>query len=495
MQDDKDEVPTKEEVSGCYGATERMPHDAAVANAVSNMHEVARAWDIAHSSAASDACTPNATSIAYGCTAGVAAAPIAQEMSVSEVPPACRAPGPPSAVTAGDPGADGRIGSVGSIVRGVTGLHSAPPPPRGSGLLSGQPTGGDSEPWSMMGSFEDLLNGLVTDEPDEEEATLPGRSRFARFFSSSSLDDAVPGGVPVFNSALASLGGIKLDTTFEQAGGKQQDDWQQGFRALLPNVNISFSPFGDTTGPMAHGDGVSQSASLTSTASSLGAVGGLGGLAGFSGFGTSGMSSLGPSSTPAAVGSASVAFAPGCVSGLGGSFDLPSDGLGSNALNGSSGLPGLGSTPTTSESILQQLSSSSGQLPSAELQLSSQLQSLLQAANGPSAGMGCGRALGVEGHMPGWDGLLSSKGDEQPKEPGGNISARKKVRQVLHDPLNCPATFCHSVVASLVLCSLPHALQDGGNEQRGGKGKKRGGTSNRGGKSSDPKLPPGHSGK
>ena len=104
-------------------------------------------------------------------------------------------------------------------------------PAYGSSLLSGQPTGSESEPWSMMGSFEDLLNGLVSDEPDEEETTLPGSSRFARFFSSSPLDESISGTPASGPSALASLGGIKLDPPFEPSGGKQQDDWQQGENA------------------------------------------------------------------------------------------------------------------------------------------------------------------------------------------------------------------------------------------------------------------------
>ena len=46
----------------------------------------------------------------------------------------------------------------------------------------GRPTGAGDEPWSMN-SFEDLLNGLVGDEPEVEEAEMPMNSRFARFFA------------------------------------------------------------------------------------------------------------------------------------------------------------------------------------------------------------------------------------------------------------------------------------------------------------------------
>merc|ERR1719265_2865836 len=126
------------------------------------------------------------------------------------------------------------MGPIGGGVAGMRAMELT----RGSSLLSGQPTGSESEPWSMMGSFEDLLNGLVSEEPEEEEeSTLPGSSRFARFFSSSPMEDSIPPAPVGGGSALASLGGIKLDTPFEPPGGKQ-DDLQQGFRALLPNVNI-----------------------------------------------------------------------------------------------------------------------------------------------------------------------------------------------------------------------------------------------------------------
>jgi len=280
------------------------------------------------------------------------------------------------------------MGPIGGTV--IEGMHAMPA--RGSGLLSGQPTGSESEPWSMMGSFEDLLNGIVADEPEEEEATLPGSSRFARFFSNATMDDA-PTSAPAGSSALASLGGIKLDAPFDPNGGKQEDDWQQGarispddrhpscsslpesrrsrgegaslpylmlarrvvsvtgFRALLPNVNISFSPFGDGARPQP-GDGLGGQ-QLTAP-SNLGVVGGLGGLAGFGGFN---------SSQPRLTPSAPSAIGPGNTSFSGSSsFDMPggglSTGLGSSALNGAGSL-NLGGASSSSEVSLLPMASPS----------------------------------------------------------------------------------------------------------------------------------------
>jgi len=350
----------------------------------------------------------------------------------------------------------------------------------------------------MMGSFEDLLNGLVSDEPDEEESTLPGSSRFARFFSSPSMEDNVPAASVGGGSALASLGGIKLETPFEPPGGKQQDDLQQGFRALLPNVNISFSPFGDRGGPqgsdgLAHGQ--------ASAAPALGAVGGLGGLTAFGTFSAPAVGGLAqPSAAP--VGPASGAFGNGSGGGGGGSvgvavgsFEMPgglSTGLGSAALNGGSSLP-VGAPSTSEVSLLHQLS---GPLPGAQLpgsQLSSQLQSLLQGANGSSSSaIGSGRAVGggaavetngrwsngrtADGLMSSWlpsDALLSAKNEDGApasegllhKEPGGGGSARGGKKE------------------------------GGGGDSRGGKGgKKRGGTNNRSNKGSDATTKAGHGG-
>ena len=419
--------------------------------------EVGASWDGGHSAAA-----PCASAAA---AAASAAAPVVQVPAIVPDVPMRRALGLAAIGSASDalvPDIRQFGGSGLGSVRGVRPVESACV----SGLLSGQPTGSETEPWSMMGSFEDLLNGLVTDEPEEEEeeeeATLPGRSRFARFFSSPSTEEHMVGGGPGAGgaSALASLGGIKLDAPFEPA--KQQDDWQQGFRALLPNVNISFSPFGDSAGP-SQADGLAPQGPVA-VPKSLGVVGGMGGL-GFGAFGASGVGSLGQPSAAAPVVGSATPFSSSTSGGLGGSFELPGGGLGSGfgaaALNGGAGLPGLGGTPSSTGevSILHQLSSS-GQLPGAQLQLSSQLQSLLQGANGSTRATGLSHAA-ESAHMPGWEGLLT-KGDEQPKEQAGGSSARKK---------------------------------EGGGSERGGKGKKRGGTSNRS-KSGEAKLqPPAHNGK
>eukprot|EP00966_Prymnesium_polylepis_P195806 4538258-Prymnesium_polylepis.1 len=80
----------------------------------------------------------------------------------------------------------------------------------------------------MLGSFEDLLNGIVSDEADGEEEELPCNSRFARFFtkgggsaapSASSAAKKEP--EPPATTPLGSLGGLKLEP-------EPEDDWQQG---------------------------------------------------------------------------------------------------------------------------------------------------------------------------------------------------------------------------------------------------------------------------
>jgi len=314
------------------------------------------------------------------------------------------------------------------------------------------PTGSEAEPWSMLGSFEDLLNGIVSDD-DEEESTLPGSSRFARFFTSSPVDEpsrfAAPSVAPATSSSLGALGGIKLDVA------EAEDDWQQGFRALLPNVNISFSAFGDGAMPPGAlgGEALAQPAPAPAGLS-LGSVGGLGGLAGFGAFGSSALSqqakfASGCNGLHASAPHGSVGFSGGecgnigaggtsCSSGninaptggvsesnsgacganvlgsagggstgslgsssfvLGGAAGLvgPSDqlggsfstGLGSAALNGAGSLSGGASSEV---SLLSQLSSG-GPLPGAQLpnsQLSSQLQSLLQGANSGNASSASG---------------------------------------------------------------------------------------------------------
>ena len=509
----------KEEISG-RNAPSSAPIEPPVREAVNSVARTSdrsvSGWDGSHAASASaplahpsGAPDPvcNSTSlmpITAPASIGVAPPPPLEALAVPPPPeaPARRAPGPPPPVAplaelAADSTPAVGISAIGAgmapIGAGATGMR-AMELARGSSLLSGQPTGSESEPWSMMGSFEDILNGLVNEEPEEEEATLPGSSRFARFFNSS-LDDTAPVG-PVGGGAplVSSLGGIKLDTPFEPAGGKQQDDLQQGFRALLPNVNISFSPFGDRGGPsgsegLLHGQ--------VSAAPSLGAVGSLGSL-GFGSFSTPAVGGIAQVSA-ASVGPAGAVFGSGsggASAGLGaGSFEMPSGGLstglGSAALNGGSSLPGLGGTaPSTSEvSLLHQLS---GPLPGAQLpgsQLSSQLQSLLQGANGASGStIGSGRVVGgagggdsngrwassraPDGLMPGWmasDGLLPTKAEDGApasegslhKEQGGNSARGGK--------------------------------KEGGNGDRGGKGgKKRGGANNRSNKGGEAK--PAHSG-
>eukprot|EP00325_Prymnesiales_sp_UTEX-LB-985_P026056 CAMPEP_0174728646 /NCGR_PEP_ID=MMETSP1094-20130205/52129_1 /TAXON_ID=156173 /ORGANISM="Chrysochromulina brevifilum, Strain UTEX LB 985" /LENGTH=827 /DNA_ID=CAMNT_0015930611 /DNA_START=112 /DNA_END=2595 /DNA_ORIENTATION=+ len=527
MQEEKDEAPLKEDIVSRNASSERAarePANVSISRVSDRGAERNAGWDGGSHAAPPSAATPIAASAAPNaasdpvCTPAVvtvaastiAVPPPPQEVMPPEampVPPppveapSRRAPGPPppvalsmdmandcgSAVGMGVVGAAG-MGPIGGGVAGMRAMDLA----RGSSLLSGQPTGSESEPWSMMGSFEDLLNGLVSEEPDEEESALPGSSRFARFFSSSPMEDSIPVAPVGGGSALASLGGIKLDTPFEPSGGKQQDDLQQGFRALLPNVNISFSPFGDRAGPQVN-DGLAHG--QISAGSTLGSVGGLGGLTAFGSFSAPAVGCLAqPSTIP--VGPASGAFSNGSGSGSvsvgAGSFEMPgglSTGLGSAALNGGSSLPGLGGAPATSDlSLLHQLS---GPLPGAQLpgsQLSSQLQSLLQGANGSSSAIGSGRAVGgvvgagattdTNGRWPNgrtgeglssWlpsEGLLSTKSEDGApssegllhKEPGAGNSARGGKKE-----------------------------GGGGGDSRGGKGKKRGGTNNRSNKGSEAK--------
>jgi len=478
-----DRAAIREPMAPSHGVPEQHPSGSNGAPG-SVAPERAPIWDCAHSAGSPSHGAPRlAGSPVSAIVGGVDAQapssvmPLAREQVAVHDALVRRVAGLATVASANVMVADGTRGaSAGAVGAGAPGLYSAPEPPRGSGLLSGQPTGGESEPWSMMGSFEDLLNGLVADEPEEEETTLPGSSRFARFFSSSSVEDLSPGTPsPGAASALSSLGGLKLDPPFDSAVGKQQDDWQQGFRALLPNVNISFSPaFGDGAAPLQTEGSLAPPGAppMAGAAPSLGGLGGLGGFGGFgTGSGTGAVGNLAPPSSANSIGPVSASFGTNrAASSLGvGSFDVGrgrlSSGLGSAALNGNAGLPGLGSAPSAASaeiSILHQLSSSSAQLPGAQLQLSSQLQSLLQGANATSGAVGSGRATsgGGETHMPGWDGLLD-KGDEPPKEHSGGNASRKK---------------------------------EGGGNERGGKGKKRGGNPNRGGKSSEGK-PPAHSGK
>jgi len=266
------------------------------------------------------------------------------------------------------------------------------------GVLGGQPTGADYEPWSLMGSFEDLLNGLVGDEPEGEETTsLSGTSRFARFFSSQGLEDGAghPDLVAARHAAadgstVASLGGLALEDPFCKHGAaKQNDDWQEDFRALLPNVNISFTPFGSTAALPCGGSVGSDGATCSERATNPVSEQGLAALSGCN-FG-------GPAVGVDPTGACGSAF--GAAGGCLGST------LTTAGLSGTTGLPGLCACAPLSASadgsFLQQLTgNASASVPGAPLQLpgsqlSSQLQRLLQGDGGtPAASLGICRAPG-----------------------------------------------------------------------------------------------------
>ena len=390
-----------------------------------------------------------------------------------------------------------------------------------SGGVGGQPTGAESEPFSILGgfggsSFEDLLHGLVGEEVPEIEddaAALPNNSRFARFFSSDDGGGAVGGGVigggyhhqgaaTAESSALSALSGIALDGLFESNGGKpNKDEWQQDFRALLPNVNISFSPFDQQGGGGGGGEGVEQ-------------VGGgrLGGL--FGNFGPSQPSGVvgGVGMGGGAVGVSGLSgSAPGGgafggggmgVGAVGNSFDsgnsLGVGTLGPSSLNGPS-LPGLApGPPSKSEvSLLHQLtagaSAGSLALPGAQLpssHLSSQLQSLLQgngnAAPGQHQRIASGRAPGGggwQGSSRGADGRgadgrgadAAAGGAGGGSLPGwlqGDAMLGKAAEEAGAGEGSHKDGGGHSARGS-------GSKKEAGGGDRGGKTKKRGGTNNR----------------
>ena len=167
----------------------------------------------------------------------------------------------------------------------------------------------------MSGGIEGLLSGMdmtipvIPDEPPPRAG-----SRFARFFSEDEEAPPPP-------SALGALGGVKLDPG---TGEPKQAEWQQGFRELLPNVNISFSPGGFAANHPA----------AATDALGLGAMGGLGGL----GLALGGQQP--PLANPAHFGANGGAADPFGLGGVGG-------------LNGGGALPGLGGAEP---SLLQQLS-------------------------------------------------------------------------------------------------------------------------------------------
>lgn len=397
-------------------------------------------------------------------------------------------------------------------------------------------TGGEAEPWSMLGNFEELLSGIVIDDAEtEEESTLPGSSRFARFFDvepaesgSSSSGGVGDGGSSAPASALASLRGTEV----EPAAGAHEDDWQQGFRALLPNVNISFSPFGDSAMPPPGAPGSSSSAPSDVPVAAAPGLG-LGGLGALSHFGTfcggagagagalggsapaqqnfapqkfSGLQGGGTTTGAFSTGSHHASAAPSPATfpltgstGAGGAAELQAGnfGLGPASLNGSGSLPTypLPDRPAAASSempLLGQLSAST-QLPGAQLggsQLSSQLQSLLQGsclgAVAPSA-----RAVG--------GGLLSAGADVSTSnvaQPGGTMWAGSSAPGLMpgwvppEGLLNSQEN--GSTDAQLKdaagMAGVKSGKKDNGGSSggdRGNKAKKRGGTNNRGKAGSD----------
>ncbi|KAL3893700.1 MAG: hypothetical protein SGPRY_014051, partial [Prymnesium sp.] len=374
-------------------------------------------------------------------------------------------------------------------------------------MIGSCPTGSEAEPWSMLGSFEDLLSGFVADEGEDEEEELPCSSRFARFFTKT--DKAAPSEADPPGSALSSLGGVKMEQP------EPQDNWQQGFRALLPNVNISFSAFSDGGAPIAPGSHGVEAPAPSSAPLGLASVGGFGGL-GFGGFGSQGSkfassgNGLGSgagtnhfSDGSSAVGNGGGSSFGGDVFGLRPSSDHQlgnsfHPGLGSAALNSGSSLAASGKSEV---SLLGQLSGV-GPLPGAQLpnsQLSSQLQSLLQGANATSSagalqasGRAVGGALlpssqagqavlasasapgnglwsgnGASGLMPGWlpsEGLLPLKADDQGSADGSQSRDQSGGKALKKDV----------------------GMTSASATDRGSKAKKRGGTSNRG--KGDPKT-------
>ena len=275
---------------------------------------------------------------------------------------------------------------------------------------------GDSEPWSMMGGFEVLLSGSLPDEV-AEETPLTSSSRFARFFDADDAAGTKPPRSPRKSGSLGAGGGhgCGLDGGLGGESKLLDEDWQEGFRALLPDVNISFSsPFGEHA----------LSGSCPNVQQFGGFGGGLGGISSFSGFGSS---RLGEPPPNAGVGASFGTVGNG---GSGGGSSLLNGSLHHTPLNGVA-LPGLAgdSGAATPNTLLQQLSV--GSLPGAQLptmagpelggaELSSQLHSLLHGGGGSGGGGGGDgtAALSVmqraQRLMPGWlptDGLLAEKPD------------------------------------------------------------------------------------
>ena len=281
---------------------------------------------------------------------------------------------------------------------------------------------GDSEPWSMMGSFEALVSGSLLDEV-EGETPLASRSRFARFFDAEEAASNKPGSG--FSGVLGA-GGVHGSGLDGGVGGELgvetkllDDDWQQGFRALLPDVNISFSsPFGDHA--------------LNGGRPNVQ----LGGISSFSGLGSGRVEGPQQNATPG-VGDC----------GNGGGSSLLNGSLHHAPLNGVA-LPGLAgdSGVATPKSLLQQLS---GSLPGAHLsamagpevggaELSSQLHSLLHLGGGgggsdgsAGGGGGCSGGGGLSGAISGAasDSTSGATSGDGGGDGSGNGAAARNAMQ------------------------------------------------------------------
>jgi hypothetical protein len=295
-------------------------------------------------------------------------------------------------------------------VSGVTGVTGASSPLASLGADLGPPLnlGSDLDPILLGSGFEALLSGLGDD--DEVSEVAHKHSRFARFFAmEEDGDEADDAGA----SALYELRGVPLGGPdkhgMQQQGAapRPQEDWQEGFRALLPNVNISFSGGGGGGG--LGGLSLSGLDAIAGFPNGNGASRGLGGLDG-------GMGQ--PGDRRAASNSA--------LNGLGGNLGPGADLLAQLAAGGNgSGLAGLGGVPLTNSL----------------LPLSSQLQNLLQCSGADASSNGDGVASlhslfggsgGGAGLIPGWatPDSLTGNDDMDPiaalGSPGGGKGGIKK---------------------------------------------------------------------
>jgi hypothetical protein len=388
----------------------------------------------------------------------------------------------------------------------VGGSAASPRMPRATGSSGFE--FGDSEPWSMMGSFEVLLSGSLPDEVEEETTPLTSSSRFARFFDADDAAGSKPNGV--FSAGLGAGGvhGSGLDGGVGSGiGGDSKlldDDWQQGFRALLPDVNISFSsPFGDRA-----------LSGANPSAQQLGRLGGgLGGggihsAGSFIGFGSSRVDGPQQNAT-SGVGNSSCTVGLGGGSGNGGGSSLLNGSLHHAALNGVA-LQGLaGDSGGATNTLLQQLSV--GSLPGAQLsttvgpevsgaELSSQLHSLLRCGGGggsSSSSGGAAAAAGGSGAGGSGDGTAPLNAMQRPQlfMPGWLPT----VGLLAEKPDSCRDTAAPGGRAARERRSAGHAAGSGSDNgangangsgigigDRGSKAKKRGGT-NRGSKGVEPK--------